>query len=226
MAGRPLKRARGSTKSLVLHAASKLFIERGYSNTRIKDVADEAGVQYSEVFRVFNDKDAILSELVGKVLEYQFEVMETVLKDVTSDKLLKYAFETVLQLYVAESVEHIREMYVASYSLPRSTETIYKTITSKLEDIFAEIHPEYETKDFYELEIATAGIMRGFIFVPCDIYFTIDRKVARFLETTFKLFDVPQKRIEEAQEFVRGFDFKSIAQNLINNLFDYLKDRT
>ena len=30
------------------------------------------------------------------------------------------------------------------------------------ENVFKEYLPEYETKDFYELEIATAGIMRGF----------------------------------------------------------------
>ena len=29
---RPLKREKKDTKSMVLHAASKLFIERGYSN--------------------------------------------------------------------------------------------------------------------------------------------------------------------------------------------------
>ena len=44
---RPLKREKKDTKSMVLHAASKLFIERGYSNTRIKDIADEANVSYN-----------------------------------------------------------------------------------------------------------------------------------------------------------------------------------
>ena len=42
---RPLKREKKDTKSMVLHAASKLFIERGYSNTRIKDIADEVKVK-------------------------------------------------------------------------------------------------------------------------------------------------------------------------------------
>ena len=47
--------------------------------------------------------------------------------------------------------------------------------------------PYLETKDVYELEIASASNMRGYISVPCDMYFTIDRKVKRFLESNLKI---------------------------------------
>ena len=80
---RPLNRKKEVTKSLVLHSASKLFIERGYSNTRIRDIAEDANVSYNDVFRQFGDKDTILSELIGLVLECQFETSENILKDKT-----------------------------------------------------------------------------------------------------------------------------------------------
>ena len=223
---RPLKREKKDTKSMVLHAASKLFIERGYSNTRIKDIADEANVSYNEVFRILEDKETILCELVGLVLECQFETSKIILKDVTDDKILFYAFETVLQLHIAESIEHIREMYSVSYSLMNSSKVIYKTITSKLMDVFKDHLPHLEEKDFYELEIASAGIMRGYLTVPCDMYFTMDRKIRKFLETTFKIYDVPKEKIEEAIEFVSRFNFNEIASSVINNLFKYLEKRT
>ena len=223
--GRPLKREKKDTKSLVLHAASKLFIERGYHNTRIKDIANEAGVSYNEVFRILQDKETILCELVGLVLECQFETSKELLKDITEDKLLFYAFETVLQLHIAESKEHIREMYSVSYSLMNSSKVIYKTITSKLMDVFKDHLPHLEEKDFYELEIASAGIMRGYLSIPCDMYFTMKRKVRKFLETTFKIYDVPKEKIEAAIEFVSKFDFNEISLNVINNLFKYLESR-
>lgn len=223
--GRPLKREKKDTKSLVLHAASKLFIERGYHNTRIKDIANEAGVSYNEVFRILQDKETILCELVGLVLECQFETSKELLKDITDDKLLFYAFETVLQLHIAESKEHIREMYSVSYSLMNSSKVIYKTITSKLMDVFKDHLPHLEEKDFYELEIASAGIMRGYLSIPCDMYFTMKRKVRKFLETTFKIYDVSKEKIEEAIEFVSKFDFNEISLNVINNLFKYLESR-
>lgn len=66
---RPLNIKKEVTKSLVLHSASKLFIERGYANTKIKDIAEDAGVSYNDLFRLFGDKDTILSALIGLVLE-------------------------------------------------------------------------------------------------------------------------------------------------------------
>ena len=148
---RPTKRKKGVTKSMILQAATKLFLERGYSNTRIADIAAEANVSYNEVFRICIDKDTILSELVGLVVECQFEQTKKILKDVTNDKIFIYAFETVLQLHMAESIEHIREMYSVSYSLPNSTQAIYDVITSKIEETFKDNLPDYKTKDFYNL---------------------------------------------------------------------------
>ena len=222
---RPLKRKKSDTKSMVLHAASKLFIERGYSETRIKDIASEANVSYNEVFRTLVDKETILCELVGLVLEFQFEVSKEVLKDVTDDKILFYAFETVHQLYIAESTEHIREMYLVSYSFLSSSKVIYKTITSKLMEVFKDRLPHLEEKDFYELEIASAGIMRGFISIQCDEQFTMVRKIKRFLETTFKLYDVEQSKIEEAINFVSQFNFDKYVNQVMSDLFNYLENR-
>ena len=175
---------------------------------------------------MFGEKDSILSELVGLVLEFQFIKSKKVLKEYNVDKLYVYAFETVMQLYIAESLEHIREMYLVSYSSLNSSKVIYKTMTEKLEDTFKTRLPKLETKDFYELEIACAGIMRGYISVPCDMYFTMDRKVNKFIETTYKLYDVEVGKINEIKEFLKQFDFKKYAEEVLDSLFEYLESRT
>ena len=95
---RPPKRAQSQSKSMILHAAAKLFLNQGYSESRIADIAKEAGVSYNEVFRVFGDKEGILCELVGLVVEGQFERVEKLLKGKTDDILLTYAAEATLQL--------------------------------------------------------------------------------------------------------------------------------
>lgn len=214
------------TRSQILHSAARMFLENGYQNTTMAELAKMAGVSYGKLFRVFEDKEDLLCELVAHVLERQFEMTRRLIADKTDDKILFYAAETTLQLYMAESSEHIRELYSVSYSLPKSAKVVYNKLTTKLEDIFKNHLPNLETKDFYELEIASGGIMRGFITVPCNMYFTMDRKVKRFIEATFLVWRVPDEKINEAVKFVSQFDFKQIADETLNSLFDYLESNT
>lgn len=221
-----LQNEKGSVRSRILHAAAKMFLEKGYQSTTMRELAKNAGVNYGSLMFAFKNKESILCELVAYVLEGQFEATARLLDGKTDDKILFYAAETTLQLYIAESSEHMREMYNVSYSLPRSSEVIFGKITGKLQEIFGEHLPGWETKDFYEREIASAGIMRNHISVPCDIYFTMDRKVKAFLEATFLIYRVPDEKIAEAVRYVSGFDFEKIAAEVISNMLSYLESKT
>lgn len=207
----------------ILLAAAKLFLAHGYSNTSVREIAKAAGISANKIFYEMKNKEEILCEIVRYVLDGQFVATEKLLAGKTQDKVLFYAAETTLQLYMAESSENVRELYAAAYSMPRSMETIQHVITEKLENIFHDHLPDLETKDFYELEIASGGIMRGFMTVPCDMYFTMERKVHRFLETTFLIYRMPREKILEAVEFVSQFDYPTIAQKAIDDLMIYLE---
>jgi len=202
----------------LLYVAAKQFLQKGYTMTSLKDIAAEAGTNTGVLMRTFGSKENILAALVKYVLNEQFYQTSNLLKGKIDDKILFYAAETTLQLHIVESDENIREMYGAAYSLPSTTQIIQQTITGKLESIFSEHLPHLETKDFYELEIASGGIMRGFMTIPCDMYFTMDRKIKRFLETTFLVYRVSDEKIKEAIDFVSQFDFKQIAQDLIQSM--------
>lgn len=212
-----------SNKQHILYAAAISFLELGYTATTIKKIAADAKTNTGTLQNIFKTKDDILSDIVSYVLEGQFDTTAKFLEGVTDDKILFYAAETTLQLYMAESSENIRNLYGAAYSLPKTTRIIQNTITKKLESIFKEQLPEMETKDFYLLEIASGGIMRNFMMVPCDMWFTMDQKVAAFLETTLRVYCVPEEKIKEAVEFVAQFDFEKIAKETINAMLTFLK---
>lgn len=223
------RRARGDMVAMrkqVLFVSAKIFLEKGYSATTLKEIAKTADINIGSLMNLFKSKEDILADLVKYVLEGQFTATANLLKGKTDDKILFYAVETTLQLHMAESGENVRDLYGAAYSMPKTTDIIQHTITHKLEEIFKPSLPHLETKDFFELEIASGGIMRGFMTIPCDMYFTMDRKVRRFLETTFKLYDVPQEKILQAIEFVSGFDFEAIAKQTIEDMLAFLDEKT
>lgn len=214
-----------AVKKQILHVAAKLFLTIGYDKATVIKIAEAANINSGSVVYAFKTKENVVCELVKYVLEGQFTFTEKLLQNKTNDKILFYAAETTLQLYMAESNENVRKLYNVAYSLPNSSEIIYRMITEKLERIFKDSLPEWQTKDFYEREIASAGVMRNFMSVPCDMYFTMDRKVKSYLEASLLLYYVPNEKIEEAIKFVSEFDFKTLANQVINEMFANLEKK-
>lgn len=202
----------------VLITAANMFLTQGYTATTLRQLAKEAGINIGSLMHLFENKENILCALVCMVMDGQFNAISAMLKDKTDDRILFWAAETVLQLYMAESNEQLRDLYITSYTLPKTSELIRKNISKKMGEFFLPYNPGYEQKDFYELEIATGGIIRGYMSVPCDIYFTMETKIARYLETSFRVYRVPEEKAAEAIAFVSQFDFTQIAQNVINSM--------
>ncbi|MBO5223046.1 MAG: TetR/AcrR family transcriptional regulator [Clostridia bacterium] len=207
-----------AAKNKLLYSALKLFLENGFQATKITEITSLAKVDGNAVARVFGDKEMLVAELIEHILIVQFETAREMVKGKTEDDILFYATETVLQLYMAESSEHIREIYNMAYTCARSSSVIYDMITGKLERFLKKYLPDYDAKDFYELEIASGGIMRGFITVPCDRYFTMDRKIDKYLEYIFLLFRVPEEELKKAKEFVAQFDYSLAVGDVIAKL--------
>ncbi len=212
------QRTREEMKAAIMSAAAKNFVEKGYANSALREIAKDADVNIGSLLNIFGSKEELLCEVVQAVLNKQFEVTEKLVRGKTSDKLMFYAAETVLQLHIVEHSENLRDVYAYAYALPNSSRFIQHTLTEKLEVIFKEHLPHLQTRDFYKLEIASGGIMRGFMTVPCDMWFTMDQKVRSFLETTFLIYEVPKSKIEEAIEFVKQFDFETIAEQAIEEI--------
>ena len=180
------------TQQKMLRAAVKLFLEKGYEGTTTAEIARAAGMTPSSFFRAFPSKEALLLELDKRMFSGQFALAEQ--HSAAQDPVLLYAVETAIQLHIAELTEPLRELYVTAYTLPSTSAYLYRSTAKRLEGIFGDYLPDAEAKDFYEMEIASTGMMRSFMAVPCDVYFTVERKIARFLECALKLYNVPPER--------------------------------
>ena len=208
----------------VLHAAALLFVEKGYAGTTTRELAAQSGIQVSAMNRAFGSKEHILSELVRQVLDAQFALAEKMLATETSDEVLRYALEAALQLYMAECSEAIRDLYCNVYALSETSELLLRTSAETvIAPTFGRYLPDYTLEDFYQLEIASGSIIRGYMTVRCDESFPAEMKVTRFLETALRIYRVPQEKISEAIDFVKQFDLWSIAQESIRGMLEYLE---
>ena len=196
----------------MLRAAVALFLEKGYEKTTTAEIAEAAGMAQSSFFRAFSSKEALLLELVRRMFAGQFALAERYSEE---DPVFLYALETALQLHITELTQPLRELYVAAYSLPTTSSFIYQSTAGRLQTIFGAYLPGAEAKDFYEMEIASASIMRGFMSVPCDLYFTMNAKISRFLDCSLKLYNIPAQQRAAITEAVLKMDLHTMAAGMI-----------
>ena len=57
--------------------------------------------------------------------------------------------------------------------------------------------------------------MRGFMSVPCDVYFTMEAKISRFLDCALKLYDVPKEKRAAITAAVLQIDLHTMALDII-----------
>lgn len=203
-------------RNKMLLAAIQLFLEQGYEKTTTAQIARASGMSPTSFFAAFENKEALLLTLTQIMFDNQFAKARAFAKDM--EPLMVYCLETSLQIYITELSEPLREIYVMAYTLPSTTEYILKSTAVQIKAIFSPFMPDAEDKDFYEMDIASGSIMRGFMARKCDMYFTVQKKIERFLECCLKLYDVPKEKRASLIEAVLAFDLHSVAKRLIDEI--------
>ena len=210
------------TKRKILTVCVRLFLEQGYKETSITQITENAGVTRGSFQNLFHTKDAVLLELVETMFSGQFGTA----KGITGQQLppvYAYAAETAIQLTLTELNERLREIYLEAYSLPDTAEYIHLHTTAELKQIFGGNFPGYSDSDFYEMEIGTAGLMRGYMARKCDIHFPLDRKLSRFLTAAMRVYRVPEEEQRQVLAFIRSLDIRAIAAEVMEKLFAMLE---
>lgn len=209
------------SKRRILSVCVKLFIEKGFKKTTNAEILELADVTSSTFYNIFKTKDGVLLELTEFMFENQFGIAEKLVGEDASPVMI-YAAETALQLTLTELNENLREIYVEAYSQPHIAEYIYQNTTNQLYKIFNSYMPNCSLSYFYELEIGSAGIMRGYMSRPCDKYFTIEKKLERFIRMSLSAYNVPKEEQDKAVAYVLESDIISTANAVMKMLFEAL----
>lgn len=98
----------------ILDAATKVFARVGFSNTRIQDVAQEAGIAHGTVYLYFKSKDdlfiSIFQESLGELIGYISSEVQK--KDSAEDKLRRMIS---LQLDVIEENPDLTKLILIEF---------------------------------------------------------------------------------------------------------------
>ena len=204
------------TRAQVLRYAVELFLEQGYQETTLDQIAQRIDRTKGAVLRAYPDKESILYALVTHMFRVQFSTARSLLGE-KADPLLVYCVETAMQLHICELGEPLRDLYTSAYTLPTTSDFIYRSTAQELRLIFGKYLPDAAESDFYELDLVSGGVMRGLMARKCDMYFTIEKKITLFLQCALKIYDVPAQERETVIPQVLAMDLAAMARSTVEN---------
>ena len=205
------------TRQKLLDAAVHCFMDKGFHATTVRDICKLAEVTPGSFLNAFRTKEGVLYELVGYMFRGQFKMArETVGKDATP--IMVYALETAIQLAVTELKDHLRDIYVEAYTLPTTSDYIYHQTAAELYKIFGQYMPDANEGDFYELEIASGSVMRGYMATPSTPYLTLEKKVRLMLTVNFAIYHVPEYEQKKALDYIEKLPLRQLAAQIIEEL--------
>ena len=219
-----MRRDSSETKRKILTVCVRLFLEQGYKNTTVSQIVDEAGVARGSYLNLFPTKDRILLELTETMFGGQFGVARSI-ADSKLPPVYAYAVETAIQMTLTELNENLREIYIEAYTQKEASEFIFRETAKELYQIFGPYQPELTARDFYDMEIGSASIMRGYMAHPCDEELTLEKKLRLFLTMSLRAYNVPKEETEQAIRFVEGLDIRTISEQVMQALFKALAMR-
>lgn len=210
------------SRKKILSACVRLFWVQGFRKTPPKQILQEAGVSAGTFYNLYKSKAGVLMELTDFMFSQQFGIAGKLSAGGASPALV-YALEASIQLALTELNENLREIYIEVYTQPDILERIRQKTTAELQRIFGPYLPECSASDFYEMDIGTAAIMRGYMERPCDLYFTLERKIECFLRMTLTVYHVPETQISEILQAIAALDIRTIADSVMQRLFTALQ---
>ena len=211
-------------KKRILTVCVRLFLEKGYKRSTLAEIIKKADVSYSTFQNIFRAKDGVLTELV----EFMFSNQFAMARDEAGAKLppvYVYAVETAIQMTLTELNENLREIYIEAYTEKEASEYILRETAKELHGIFGSYLPDATERDFYNMEIGSASIMRGYMAHPCDEELTLEKKLRLFLTMSLRAYNVPKEEVEQVIRFVERLDIRAIAEQVMQKLFKALAMR-
>lgn len=211
-----------SPKQRILKECVRMFVEKGFKSTTMMDIIREADVSSGTFQNIFRTKDGVLKELIDVMFERQFGAAQKNI-EASGNPVLLYSAEVAIQLAIVELNENLREIYVEAYTNKQLSEYICQKMTTKICAMFSEYNPKWEESDFYESDIGSTGMVRAYMMHRCDRYFTLRKKIDRFLNMTLRCYNVPADEIEKTVAAVNAMDIESVARNVMSELFSALE---
>jgi len=205
----------------VIRAATKLFLQNGYTKTTFKMIEQDSGVKVGNITYYFHSKEELLKVLIEEIMDFHATMLEHI-QQTDGDNLFAYAMEITAQIALCENNQNAWDLYFSSYNYPQTYEVIKLWAAEKNYNLFRDRLPEWTEHDFKAVEEVASGIELAALKSVCDRSFTLEKKISLFLDSLLMLYKVSEDERKRVIEKVLALDYAETGRKMFEKFIKRL----
>lgn len=214
------KKVNNAIEMAMVCVANRMFLERGFSNTSVKAIAQELGISTGHITFYYPTKEHLLAILVEKLCDFQWQMMnQTVDEGKTS--LMAICLELVAMAAICEENEIAKDFYLSSYTNPMCLEIIRRSDTRRAKEVFGEYCTGWNEEDFAEAETLVSGIEYATLMTtPASA--SLEVRIAGALNQIMTLYNIPADVRKMKIDKVLAMDYDRIGRRIFTEFTEFI----
>lgn len=195
-----MKEINNSTEEKILAAAEQIFLQAGYSGSRMQDIADLAGINKALLHYYFRSKDKLFEHIFEKKIALMFPQMEELFNSNLSFYEVLCAF---VEKYIGLIIENqfLPVFVISTINRPERQDFIEKMPVHFMQKMTTTYYRDFEMGKIKEINVMQLIIS---VFSMCAFPFMVKpilTKLTQCNDDQFKL--MMQRRIPEIQSYLK-----------------------
>ena len=158
----------------VVAAALKLFLEKGYAETTLREISASAGVSYGSIYHHFADKEGIFLELVLDGFERTQVLADDELAG-QQNPYLRLALKWAGLVQAASDNIRVAELLAVAYRSWKITQVLLEVSTARHRDWLRAELPDWSDNRF----MAATLVLKGAVSSVIEEKINLDRLTAK-----------------------------------------------
>ncbi len=216
------RRKANITKLEILQVATRMFLEKGFTNTSAKAISNELDISTGNLTFHYPTKEHILLELAKKITDFHKQAIDKV-QQKGHDDLFAYCWEVTSQIALCEENLQMRDLYLAIYSYPMTMLFVKDWTSEKNLEILGERLHDWTLERFRIAENVTSCIERSALTEPCTEHYTLEDKIRLTLTCLLKIYDIGKDEREQVIGEILETDYRKAGHDLLVQFTKYIE---
>lgn len=211
-----------TTKKEIIQIATKMFLQKGFSDTSVKSICDQLNISTGNLTFHYPTKEHLLSVLVGMLCDFQWQMMGRAV-DEGNSSVMAFCLELLSMASICEENEIGKDFYLSSYTHSMTLEMIRTSDVRRAQKIFAPYCQDWTEEDFRVAQQLVSGIEYATLMTTASSA-NLERRVCGALEAILSIYRVPVELRQKYIQNVSAMDYRALGEDVLRMFIQFVYD--